>query len=241
MAFRRMNRRRFVRRRRFVGRSYKGGAIRKFVEKGLNYNKLVNNAAYLAGTVQRLYSQINSELKHCDTVIAQASVGTGAVVTSLCGIAEGDDTASQRNGRSILAKYLSVKATFNANSTATRNRLRWLIVLDKDQNGTVPTIGDVLQDVSSTMNAITSPLEVDVSQGRYVILHDEIITTCINGGNAMVTKSLYKPIGAHIKYIGTDGSTASQGKNSIYNMWFSDDNVNGPTCMLQSRLRYYDN
>lgn len=181
--------------------------------------------------VKALRGIINSEKKKHDAGVSETPSTSGAV-TSLASIAQGD-TLVQRNGNSILAKYLGIRYTVNMNASATNTILRTILVKDLQQvSDTAPTLGDVLQDVT-----VNSFLDYKFP-GRFSVLMDKTIQLSANGRNGHMEK-INIPLNTHIKYNGT-ASTDIQ-KNGLYLMFVSNESANVPTISGASRLHYYDN
>lgn len=93
---------------------------------------------------------------------------TGAsVITCLNQVARGDDY-NERIGRSI--KNVSVQLNFdafhNTTDTSTFTTLRWMLLIDKEANGAVPVITDLLSnDTTTSMRNLTN-------RRRFIILKD---------------------------------------------------------------------
>lgn len=85
---------------------------------------------------------------------------------SLGGLTQGTGR-SERIGRKVLFKSCLVR--FNINTSATIGSYRFLIVYDKQTNGAVPAITDIL-----VSTAALAPMNLN-NADRFVILFDELI------------------------------------------------------------------
>lgn len=206
----------------------------KMVEKGIDYNKLVGNAGYLAKTVYGLYGMINSEKLYLDATASASAIPNTALITPLTNPAQGDGV-SGRTGQKVLAQDILIRGSCLINASATSSKVRLLLLVDKMMNGTYPTGTDILQTAS-----VYSPLDIDDSQGRFVILYDKLYNLDIDSKDGFVFK-IYKKLNFHIMYKGTDGAEASLGKNQVFILAISDEATNTPTISYYSRFKYCDN
>lgn len=121
----------------------------------------------------RIKSQLNVEYKHIDVAdLSLSAVDTGTV-TSLTPIAEGDDNTN-REGRSIRAKSIQLKALIESNTTAnTTQTVRIIIFKDNQNQGSTPSMADVLK--ASTTLPIVELRETDEEQGRFKVYYDKVV------------------------------------------------------------------
>lgn len=177
---------------------------------------------------------INCEKKYHD-VLSSGSIDYNGTVTILSGIAQGD-SATQRDGDSLLCNSLLVRGEYKIDSGATGNTsqmLRVIYFIDKNKTTATPTGTDILQS-AGTVWAPFSPLN-KAMDGRFKILRDR--TICLNVQNpTFATKEYIKLPRHHVKY---DGAVISKGQ--IYVMVISDQLVATPTYELYTRLGFYDN
>ena len=220
-----INNTRFMRRRR-----------RKFNRKYPRIGKLASTAGRLFNVekqVSFMKGMINSEKYVFDTAITVANLSNTGNITNLNQIATGDD-AGQRTGNSILARRLTCKYTIQDTTPIAAEFTRVLIFYDIQQNGTDPTLSQILQDTS---NVIVSPINQD-NNPRFWILYDRIhgLDTYNNTKTGRMSRSLKM----HIKFTGT--AAANYGMNSLYVLLISDQaGASGVSVTFYSRLQYYDN
>ena len=100
-------------------------------------NMTLSQAAYGAMRgVNMMKGIINSEKKRYD-LTHSFNISTTPAFTLLSGIAAGDDVAN-RQGNSILAKYLTFDYYISMNGSATRSTCRVLVFADAENTGTTP-------------------------------------------------------------------------------------------------------
>lgn len=177
---------------------------------------------------------INSELKRFDTNTATTLVNTG-VITCINQIAAGDDV-NNRQGNSILGKYLTWNYQLVMDAAAVHSNIRCMIIADTENIGVAPSLSDILQ-VATANNNITSPINVDTTD-RYTVLYDRLHALSATGQQSVVRK-VYRGLNFHLKYTNT-GSSGFQ-KNSLFLVMIADNATNPPSITYSTRLAYYDN
>lgn len=189
---------------------------------------------YVVQGVKMLKDIVNAEKHYFDTTGTVASVSNAGSIVCLNQIAAGTDTQN-RSGNSILTNHLSGKLTFQESVAvgATDTFVRLLIIQDLDNQGTDPTLTQILEDTS---NPIVSPINKDYSQ-RFWILTDKIMG--FDDYNRTRFKKIWKKIKFHIRFRGTASSDYST--NSVYLVMCSDTASDGPTATYSLRLCFYDN
>lgn len=189
-------------------------------------------ASYAAKGVSMLTGIINSELKRFDSINDFTPSSTLPYFYCLNQIAQGTDV-SNRDGNSILAKYITVNYSTIINPSATATIVRVICFVDTESiSGTTPTLATLLN--GTTTNA---QLNVDYTN-RYTILFDDKINLS-NTGEKLQSIKHYKPLNFHIKF--TSDSTDSWSKNSVWLLMYSNEDTNTPTLDLNARMAFYDN
>lgn len=184
-------------------------------------------------------SVINPEVKFVDTNISNFGQGTTATVTHLTSIAQGDGP-NDRNGDSIKTKDLLVRGNVQiplaAEGTYHVCRFRLIIVVDTQNQGTPPTIAEVLD---SSGDLIDAPRETQTQVGnRFKHLLDRRITLTVGGRQSSDFRE-YIRLGHHVHYSGPLSTNELAG--NIWAMYVSDQNTNPPTFDMTTRIGYYDN
>lgn len=184
-----------------------------------------------------LRGMINCEKKFFDAT-SSASINNSGDVSVLSSISQGDDT-NQRNGDSILAKYVDLRFSWIMNAADPVELVRTIVFQDTMSLGTIPSVGDVLSLAGTSADVLSMLNLIGARQHRFKILHDESYTLCSTGSQA-VQKSVVIPLNDHIKFTGTVGG--DEGRNMLYILNISSSTgANRPTVTYRSRLAYYDN
>lgn len=213
----------------------KGGMVKKMVD-GKNSSSLISAGVsavpYLIKSVGLLKSLINTEEKYID-VATNNSFGTSGIVTLLSACAQGNDDV-ERNGNKILMKDLLFRVNINGSSTPSATNVRFILFVDKEFDGAVPSVTQVLQTASHL-----SPINIDYTK-RFVILSDKRYSFT-NTGYLSTFVKIYKQLQFHAFYDGSTTATADCKENMICALFITDQNVNQPGYNFYSRIKFYDN
>lgn len=165
------------------------------------------------------------ELKFTTTSINQ-DAHTSSTFILLNGTTRGSDADSNRIGRNIQCKSLQwrVAAQNETGNASNGGPLRFLLVWDKDPNGVLPAVTDVLETAS------TSSMTNMANKDRFVILHSEFKT--VPSGNATVAVAAnestilfegYKKLNHKTTYnAGNAGTIADIQHGALYSLVLSD-------------------
>lgn len=217
----------------------KGGAKPNKRTKNVAWYKKKYSVSDLAAKAMKgvvaLKGIINSELKTFDLLSSLDPDHTG-VVSPISAIARGD-ARDERNGKSVLCKSVFFRGCIFADTGATVTSLRVMIVQDTMNQGTTPTLADMLQ-TNATSTAFLSPL-AQTSSGRFRVLYSKILIMNQGGAMSHLIKA-YIQVDKHIKFTGPAGT--DEWKNQIYLAVISDK-VSSliPHIDVFSRVSYYDN
>lgn len=179
------------------------------------------------------------EFKYKDTsfVVLPTTTGGYYLVNS---VDRGTDN-TERIGRQITMKSLYVKGIMKYQAsfpTAVVDQMvRLLIVIDKEPNGAVYTLDEVLTSIG-----VNTFRNLD-NKSRFVILYDRKfnINTASEPGSFKQFK-YFRRFNLPITYTGTGGSIADINKNSIY-IWGCGTTATGSTTISVegvARIRYTD-
>jgi len=124
-------------------------------------------ALLLARHVKNL---INVEVKNHDVQQTAVAFTNTGVITQLSNIAQGDTTITRDGAQcKVIGIYLAYFLQVSA--TAPRTAVRIMLVLDKQMNQAIYTIGDLLEDVTGSDILIT-PRNLD-NKHRFTVLYDK--------------------------------------------------------------------
>ncbi len=228
----------------------------------LNYAKgagAVAGAAFTALKVATgLAALINTEFKFIDHEIAAAAVALPANTTfihALTANAQGTDE-QLRIGNSILPKSLSVRLQFQGNTSGgTDQEIRYMILIDKDNDGVFPTIAQIIQLTAQQ----DSYMNMD-NKRRFRVLVDGSLIVGNGGATANMRRTAkrthyFKFNKAqrvsghmhrrkkwyHILYSASSAAPGSLDNGNIFLVAWSNETTNSPTIRSTSRLRFIDN
>ena len=177
---------------------------------------------------------INTEVHYTDAVANGQASTTTPSFTLLNGIQTGD-TATTRTGISIKCSNISLRYFVYGNASANWISGRILIVQDKQPNGAIFVIGDLLNATTAT-----SPYNV-TNQMRFAVLFDDNYVLSF-GGNSAIINNLTVACSSHTEYnTGNAGTVADINTNSIYLVHFSDQATNNPAVTWYARYWFIDN
>jgi len=198
---------------------------------------------------KHLATLINVEDKKFDVDGSGGTTITStATVVNFTNIAQGNDY-NNRSGDSILGQALEFRATAVGNTAVPRNIIRVLIVVDRENHGVDPVIGDVLQGGTQPF---LQPM-LATSANRFEVLYDELVSVVNAPGLAasgtstdyvpdrVVFRPLIRKWNKHVKYTSSAGADASNWENAIFLMAISSDATNGPLLQYTFRLHFTDN
>lgn len=202
-------------------------------------------------SLDRRIKKINNkfELKHIDTFNNGTAITAGALLIPLNLCVQGD-TDITRTGDDSSATSIQWRLRISTDvDSLTDVIVRMLIVWDRQANGAVFTIGQLL-DNSVITSLILSPYNHS-NQERFKILHDSVhvmkpqvlldfdTTTGTTSTNQIVSKYLRgkRQLSRTVKYEGNVGTIADIESNALYAVFVSNTATEDPT--LASGFRFY--
>lgn len=177
------------------------------------------------------------EKKHHDATPGIKNFANDEPLYAMSLIAQGD-TSSTRTGLQIHAKSLKInmEVGFQIGDPVTSARL--IIVQDMQNQGALPTVTSVLE-----ANTLMSQWN-NVNEGkRYKILYDRFINNPQPGIASDYSFRKTIKINRKMYFLGSTGTQADAGKNSIYALFITDNTLasgNAPTANFTYRLYYED-
>lgn len=210
-------------------KSYRRKPMRRAGGKAQSYANLAVKAFKMAVALKGI---INSE-KHVHDVGITSAISSTGTVSTISGVAQSDDI-SGRTGRSILAKSIQLKSTMASHASATGSRVRTIIFVDNMNQGSTPSVTDILTE-DGNPEALRNVL---TEQGRFRVLYDHI-HRLDNVSAKQVTIDKYIKLNHHIFFEGT--AAANVGKGSLWLLRVSNEATNTVSQNTETRLRFYDN
>lgn len=223
-----------------IGRGMPYDAVARLINRKRSYYRRGRRLAprSLLRTGGLLPYPSNTEKKFADYAIADDATTTASI--TCVNALPTSTSASGKIGRRILMKSLQIRAHFEREdyNTATEKSIRLMVIYDRQANGTLPIMNDIL--TATTMVAMRNMSNV----GRFYCLMDELYSvTSGNGGNPAQTVTKFLKFNLPVYYNGgTAGTIADIQTGSLLVIYFSDyaagvDDVN---CAMEVRLRFTD-
>ncbi len=222
--------------RRGRGRGRRSRRGRKFNSYGPRYGEFTygNVLDKVVRDVSRLSGLINTEFKTVDNSSSTTVIDTGLVIL-LNATVVGDDF-DNRDGRQIRFKSVQYAINVIQHPTAVSTITRIMIVLDKQPNGVLMVIADLLTSGGNTLDFRNLN-----NRKRFVIVSDVIVTQS-DTANTTDYRSLYKQMDFKTVYDDSNaGSIADIETNALFMILLSSEAANGPTVQVETRCRFIDN
>lgn len=204
--------------------------------------------ASVAKAVLPVIGAINTEAKFYDSVSSGAVTFAAPVFFNMSATTQGT-TENNRIGNSILSKNISCRINLANTWTAADDgqwaRMRYVIFVDKNQAGSVPTLAQLMTNTTS----LNSPFNKNYTD-RFVILKDKMITfnpqdrlVPAGGVQTFIFNKYFKQLDFHTRYIGTSSANADQGQNALFFFAWYQANTATQTSAVScySRLNFTDN
>lgn len=194
------------------------------------WHRLHNKVKYLSRFV-------NTEEQYKDYQQTLLAVSGTPHLLSICDIGQGD-AVSDRQGDSIKVTKLQMKYYIEQGGSATQTQIRIMLILDKQANGALPSVGDFLLD-ASVDDQLVSLLNLD-NKFRFIVLYDRLITLSSSGTRTIGGK-VFKKMQTHIRYSGTTNSTSNIQSNNYFLYIASNETSTNPSITYMLRVKYVDN
>lgn len=212
---------------------FKKKSFRKY-RKSRPWYKKKYSVGQIAGAALKgviaLKNIVNAE-KHITASTVSETPSTSGVVINMTDVAQGDD-AAQRTGRSVLGKSLILNASITKHASATASIVRVLVVKDKENQGTIPAITDLL--TSASVNALRLTTS---NAARWQMLLDR--KYIVDSNQPLRNLKFYIKINSHVLYSGTASTDEDRGQYFL--MLISSEATNTPSVAGTRRFTFYDN
>lgn len=185
----------------------------------------------IAKTVYGMVKLLNVEKKFMDAS-GTPTVSSSGTVIAVSLNAQGT-TDQTRIGNSILFQDFTLRFECYMSNAATRSNLRILVICDKELDGALPTVANILQAVS-----VISPINKDFSK-RFVLLKEKKYSLSITG-NQTAQGKVYMKLPFHAFYDGATGAIGDAKENQILLLFISDEATNTPSINYYSRINFTD-
>lgn len=174
---------------------------------------------------------INSEQKKRITTNSITPTASGSIL-NLCQIAQGDDE-DNRTGNRVLLHSIYFKAVATIHASATDTYVRVIFFVDKQNDGSAPTVADVLE-----LASVLGFLNPDNTE-RFGIIKDDVYHLSQDQGKSGTYMKQYIDCNFHVDFDGTaEGDTNT---NCVYMLVISTEATNTPTFTYNFFKKWYDN
>lgn len=213
--------------------------------KRKRYNKRYGNRYMTKSHVANYIKKVlpKREIKFTDISQTTQTVSFDTErVHCLNAVAQGDDY-NNRTGRKIYGKTLQLRLKLSANPSqgVPSSVTRVLIVIDKSNTNSDPTVANVLQDVGTQSTAVYSSWNKVTVPNRFGILYDKIIDLQELSKQCYVVNIKRKIHNLVMSYVGT--AATDEYTNAIYLLMINDaldSSTDEPSYSFQSRISFYD-
>lgn len=181
------------------------------------------------------------EQKYINVDMSAGTIDSGTPYNVLMnGLAQGTNNQS-RIGNKITIKQIELNMMLKTGSSSTTCSIKCQVVYDKQPNGAVFNIGDLL----NTVGGVYAPWATrnSINGQRFVVLKSFYVTLNLNAAGVPVEKLLRKYIKCNIptQYGGNAGTIADITTGSLYLLFTSDQaSTSSPSATGTIRLRFTD-
>jgi len=148
--------------------------------------------------VKRLARFVDTELNFSDQTTTNPDVDNDPLILPLVIVPQGDD-ANDRHGIQITLRRLHIRWIFQIGSESVCVRL--MLVIDKQVNGVEFTIDELLQDTTTDLRSLVSPLNND-NRRRFTVLKDWH-RTLVPGHSNTLCFSVHRKLSNKVRFLGT--------------------------------------
>jgi len=185
--------------------------------------------------VKRLGKFVDQELHANYVDFVNTDVGSGGAVRLLSVIAQGDNF-DDRTGSQIACRSLDFRMLVAIGTRA--SCLRVFMVVDKQANGAVATLPEVLQNIAGDGGPVTSHMNQNTLK-RFKVLSDRSFYTGVNDQESRCYNWRIK-LTHMIRYSGGSAAIGDLVSGAVLVFLVSDQGTPGagPTVTFQSKLRF---
>lgn len=215
--------------------------FKKFKRRLFKRKQSLSMRAYHRASLALKRAKIPTKYYTTYNATDQAINYSTGLVASMTNIDQGTSENS-RIGNSVFIKSIDLRIHVKGNQTSTVNDqcVRVLVVKDKLNTGTVPTLANVLETTGSSLSVI-SPYSLNNKNDmkRFQILKDKLVNVSkyTQDGSELFRFKLYP--NCPVRYTSTTGT--DEGPNQIYLMVISNVNTNDCLFSYYGITTYFNN
>ncbi len=182
--------------------------------------------------VRRLARFVDTELNQAIFIGQGIDVQFTGSFLDLVQISQGDDD-NNRHGLQVTMRSIAMR--FHVAIGNQDSCLRVILLVDKQSNGAVPTVADVLQITTGGTDVVTTPTNND-NKKRFTILSDRV-RILINGHSDLLCFPLRKKLTHKIRFDGVGQAIDDVVSGAVFLLLLSDQTTvaNAPTVAVTSR------
>ncbi len=214
------------RRKRYVRPGYKACAT-----------MVVGDAKKALAVARQVKGMLNTERNFLDRQLTNSAVSTTGQLFSVILMAQGD-TSNLRQGDQVKLVHIRYDATYKIHASATQSNLRIIIFVDKQANGALPTVANLLTDVTAS-DGIVSGYNPD-NKYRFRVLYDKVVQLD-QAGKQSGRRSFRKKLNLRIRYGTNAGDITDLNSTNLLFLILSDEATNTPTTTQFIRTLFVDN
>lgn len=224
---------------------YKKGALSRYARTGYPGSGVARKASKALYLASKVAKSLNVEKKYHDIYHVGNLSGAGApYIALLNGVAQGD-TGETRDGDQIKCLKLGIKGRV-ANGQAASDAYRFMIILDRQADGTAPTLAEILQNTRvNSMNNMDNKMRFKILKDKFFSIggtSQSNTTRCIEEWVDLSKIFKKSGQGLRIRYSGTGSAVGDIASNSVWLLLFNrSGTTDGSSFDFDSRLRYVDN
>lgn len=177
---------------------------------------------------------IKPERKHNEVFYTQTASSGASSAQLLNGITQGVQHY-ERIGQEIVSKSIQCRGQVLVGGGSSPITYRILIVQDRQTSGVLPTLGNVLHDVTSTQKTLLSPYKL-ANRKRFKIIWDHT-DTLDSGQGTSNFEMFFSNTGFKTEFLGTTSAVTDLSSNGIY-FWIISDGL--LDAHFYFRHRFYD-
>lgn len=235
---------------------YKKGLASRYAETGWIGSSTAKKASQALYMVSKLARSLNTEKKYYDKASSSPiNLASGPIISLINGVGFDGTTAggagTERSGESLCMTSVQYKLNLFNSDSGTRI-VRVMIVMDKQADGTAPTLAEIFQPIAGNRYTI-APNNMD-NKFRFTVLHDRLLRVQPTGTeNDTINVEHFKKLGIRNKKTKQLGkgikvrynadapdTVANVSSNPLYLIVFLDG-ATQVDCNYFSRVRFVDN
>jgi len=198
---------------------------------------VVGDARKALAVARQVKGMLNTEKNFLDRQLTASAISSSGSLFSLILMAQGD-TSNLRQGDQVKLVHIRYDGTFKIHASAAQSNLRIIIFVDKQANGALPTVANVLADATAN-DAIVSGYNTD-NKYRFRVLYDKVVQLD-QAGKQSGRRSFRKKLNLRIRYGTNAGDITDLNSANLCFLIISDEATNTPTTTQFIRTLFVDN